>query len=529
MAFAPSLRLAVIDPVIEFHEGSKRITTAPLANRPGWEISYTQEKSASSGWQGRFLARLTAGQEPAATVGLRFEFPRWSRDVYVVLPGAVYADNRFPVWQTDYSPKMPTHLVRKDLPLQTEVPRLSYEPGRSCLRQMTSDPTFPGIGFFFPDEQIGLWILTASHNELGLLGLELEENDARDRAALTLFSPGMRCEFHYQICCDCIPSQDRARDFTAGEQVTIPLLLEEFPCAEPQGLFDRIPAFRRALVPAHAIRHDIPFSEVWRILEDKYERENWVEPQGYYAIGVEPMRSRHYTQNWQMGWTGGMIIPHPLFLRGSEQAAWRALRIFDFVFPNAQAPSGYFHACGDGREFFDDSFGKYPGEHRCLVRKNADGLFFMLSTRAAAEARGWGDRIKPAWLDGLRRCADAFIKTWDTCGEWGHFVNVQTGEMVIPGSASGALVPAALLLAARRFPDRRADYHRVAVAAADYFDHSFLRRGFTNGGPGDAAQCPDSESLAGLLESSSPSLKKPATRAGSMPRGARRLTWRAGR
>jgi hypothetical protein len=32
-------------------------------------------------------------------------------------------------------------------------------------------------------------------------------------------------------------------------------------------------------------------------------------------------------------------------------------------------------------------------------------------------------------------------------------------------------------------------------------DSNYLRRGFTNGGPGDAAQCPDSESVAGLLES----------------------------
>jgi hypothetical protein len=125
----------------------------------------------------------------------------------------------------------------------------------------------------------------------------------------------------------------------------------------------------------------------------------------------------------------------------------------------------------------------------------------MLLTLASVEARGLADRIRPAWTDGLRRCADAFVTTWNREGQWGQFVNHETGAVVVPGTVSGGIVPAALVLAGRRFPERRAEYLRVAEMAAAIFDEVFLQRGFTNGGPGDAAQCPDSESVAGLLES----------------------------
>lgn len=488
--------------VLESHEGSRRLATFPLADAEGWECVFKAAGSSCGGsraiWHGEFSAHLRGGTARSATVGLRFDFRGWTPEVYVLGPGAVYAGNRFPAMVSTYPPGIPRSAVCAGLPIQTEVPRLRYEPGPSCLRQMSSDFAFPGLGFFFPESQTGLWVLTSAVNEHGLFGFELEESEDRTRASLTVFTPGMTREFEYEICNDRVPSTWRARDLKAGEIFRIPFYLECFPCASPQGLFDRIPELRRKMVPPPRVRHDIPFSEVWRILEDKFLRENWVEPQGYYAIGVEPMRSRTYTQNWQMGWTGGMIIPHALFLRGSEEAARRALRNFDFVFPRGQAPSGYFYANGDGEHFYPDDT-QFPQEHRSLVRKNADGLFYMLATLEAAEARGLQPR--PAWLQGLRACAEAFVRTWRCEGQWGQFVNHETGEVVIPGSAGGGLVPAALIRAGRRFAERRSEYLRVAREAAKAFEENYLARGFTNGGPGDAAQCADSESLAGLLES----------------------------
>lgn len=494
-----------LDAVVESHEGSRRIAIAPLANAPQWDCRFKGGLLGDHGlrWRGELTALLREGVEPAATIGARFSFRHWSRDVYVLLPGAVYGGNRFPAFATDYPPSAPPRAASDAdrRPLQTEVPRLLAGDGASCLRQMSSDPAFPGIGLFFPDKKMALWILTSVVNSLGLFGYELRENDARDAAELTIFTPGMRREFSYQICCDRVPSADRARDFAAGETARIPLRIEAFPCESVATIFESMLRQRRAMVPQPAVRHDIPFSECWRILEDKYLRENWVEPQGYFSVGVEPLRSQSIGQNWQMGWVGGMITPHALLVRGGERAMECALRNFDFVFPRGQAPSGYFYGGGDGERFVGDGERAFPEERRHLVRKSADGLFYMLSSLNALERRGMAGRVKTEWLEGLRKCADAFVRTWDTEGQLGQFVDHDTGRIVVANSCSGGIAPAALVLAARRFPGRREDYLRVARAAADHFENDYLRPGCTTGGPGDAAQCADSESLAGLAES----------------------------
>lgn len=494
--------LFALRPVVESHEGSRHTRTIAADDSKQWSVKWGLTQRRAGLWRGIISLALKEGAALSTTAGLRFEFREWSREVYVLLPGAVYAANRFPTFSTNYPPIAPLHAASNPdrLPRQSEVPRLRYEPGPSVLRQMSSDPAFPGIGFFFPAQGRGLWILTPQKNTHGLFGYELEENESRDAATLTIFSPGFRREYAYEICKDTAPSPDRAPDLPSGAVIEFPLWLEEFPCDAVTGLFEKLLDVRRAITPQPAVRHDIPFSEVWRILEDKYDRENWVEPWGYFSVGVEPMRSRHFTQNWQMGWVGGMISPHAFALRGNAEMRERALRNFDFVFPRSQAPSGYFYGCGDGERFYSDHFHR-SSEPLHLVRKSADGLFYMLGILETLDRRGEAKRIKSDWLAGLRRCADAFVKTWESEGQFGHFVDHNTGNILIANSVSGGIAPAALLKAADRFSDRAQAYRRVAEAAARHFVTDYLQKGYTTGGPGDAAQCADSESAAGLLES----------------------------
>ncbi len=496
------LRVCQIDAVLETHAGSRRTATLPLANQPTWSCHWSTDTHAPTRWRGRLQATLREGRSPQTSVGARFTFPDWSRDVYVLLPGAVYAGNRFPAFATSYPPPPQPRPPRDrdSLPLQTEVPRLRHEDGPSCLRQMSSDPSTPAVGLFFPRLGRGLWVVTTQANAWGLFGLEVEEDDARTSATLTVFSPGFRREFAYEITSDRRPSPDQARNLVAGDTVEIPLLIEEFACDAPEGLFEKLLELRRILLPQPTVRHDLPFSAAWRILEDKYTRENWVEPHGYYSVGVEPLRSESVSQNWQMGWVGGALAPHAFVLRGSAESRERALRNFDFIFPRGQAPSGYFYGTGDGERFFGERY-RVPGDRHHLVRKSGDGLFYLLSTLAALEAAGEGAKVKASWLLGLRRCADALVRTWDMEGQFGQFVDHATGRILTANSTSGAIIPAGLVLAARRFPERRSDYLRVALAAGAEFERDHLRRGYTTGGPGDAAQCADSESLAGLVES----------------------------
>ena len=108
-------------------------------------------------------------------------------------------------------------------------------------------------------------------------------------------------------------------------------------------------------------------------------------------------------------------------------------------------------------------------------------------------------QIKPEWEMGTKTVANAFVKLWDKWGQFGNFIDSQNGDVVVGGSTSGAIVPAALVLAAKYF--KNPEYQRVAEASAEYYYNNFIKKGITCGGPGDAMQNPDSESSYAMLES----------------------------
>jgi Right handed beta helix region len=423
--------------------------------------------------------RLTLRIEPGgdAKAGARFQFSNWSTDVYVLMPGAVYGGNRFPGFASPYPPLLALRSPDDpDKSLQvSDIPRLLAGPGESLLRQTSADPAVPAVGFFFPVQKTAFWVLTAPTCASGLIEYELKENPDRSAATLRIL----------------------AAPLTDGP-VEAGILVAWDDCESVQGLFDSLTRLRASMTAPPQRDAILPFSAAWNVLEEKQNRENWMD--GYFAVGTDPVRKTHASQNWQMGWTGGMLTAHALILRGSDLSRQRALRNFDFVFPDGQAPSGFFYGMGDGREWMGDHF-RDPKAPWHLVRKSADGLYFMLGS--LLHLRGTEDKqlIKPGWSAGLKKCADAFVKLWDENHQFGQFVDHNTGKILVANSTSGALVPAALVRAAEYFPEASAKYLRVAVESAAHFTDNDLRRGITSGGPGDAAQCPDSESLAGLLES----------------------------
>jgi hypothetical protein len=110
-----------------------------------------------------------------------------------------------------------------------------------------------------------------------------------------------------------------------------------------------------------------------------------------------------------------------------------------------------------------------------------------------------GIPVKPAWRKGVKHVCDAFVKLWNKNKQFGQFVHSLTGEICVGGSTSGAIVPAALALAADYFD--QLNYLAVAQAAGEKFYREFTVKGLSCGGPGDACQNPDSESWYSLLES----------------------------
>jgi len=441
--------------------------------------------------------RLGEGVCQSVGVGVAFDFDQWSPDNYVLMPGAVYGGNRFRCVDQQYPPLFDDPADhRVDLPLTvTNIPRLNIEEGPSCIEQTTGDLATPAMGFYAPDGQSGFWVLTQQATALGNSGMFISESDDRSHASFMVTAPSARRE--RQALCHRVATDDRGVDWRQGQEVSITLQLHFFATERLQGFFDYFAAIRQSLSKGSASHHIIPFSHAARTIEDKQNALNWVEDKGYYSTGMWP-REKLY-ENWQLGWVGGCMVTLPLLFAGAPLSRKRALRNLETILTQTQAPSGFFYGIGNGQEWYGDGFAFPHPYNMHMVRKSADALFFFLRHLMLLEAQEPEWTAPQEWQGAVKRLADTFVALWERYGQYGQFVDVETGDLLVGGSSSGGAIPGALALAGQYFGCDH--YLAIAEASARRYYAQDIGHGLTTGGPGEILQCPDSESAFALLES----------------------------
>jgi hypothetical protein len=441
--------------------------------------------------------KLTEGQSPETNVGVRLFFGEWSTENYVLLPAAVYNGNRFEARPMRYPPVLRDPAdIGVDVPtIITDVPRLNNHAGLSTIQQLTRDLATPAVGVYMPRSGQGLCVLTEQATRLGDTGIDCWESNDRGMASISVLAPGVRVNERYTIGSMHHSCEDRGADFMSGDEVVLHIRIHSFACARLQDLFDRFVDIRKSLAGTIVVKHELPFSAAWKIQEEKYNRMNWDETLGYYAVGG---RDDFLYSHWQIGWVGGLMSTYPMLMEGGALSRQRALRTFDFVMPAGQDRSGFFHGCGREGQWFGDNFDDIHKKW-LLIRKNSDALYFLIKQYLLLQKQDAGWKLPATWAESTRRCADAFVRLWDRYGQFGQFVDTESGEIRVGGSASAGIAPAGLALAGQFFDNP--DYLRVAQASGQYFYENFVKKGYTTGGPGEILQCPDSESAFGLLES----------------------------
>jgi hypothetical protein len=440
--------------------------------------------------------RCTQGRLPQAALAVDVAFDGWSSANYVLLPSAAYNGNRFPSRRLRYSPKLyEVQDIGKDVPIIiTDVPRLNAADGPSRIQERSGSMSVPAVGFRNAANQ-GFLLMTRQGNALGDYGLGIEETRGRDRAVISVSSPVVRERFSYRICDAQFPSNDEPRDFAAGDEVTLAFRAYQFAAPDVQALFDTLARVRKGLVTdRRPLPNTLPFSACMELAEQKFNQVNFVPAHGYYSVGPR----QNFLQDWQIGWTGGMISTYPLLFAGNEATRQNVLRNFDWLFPAGISPSGFFWDSGkDGTVWYGGDIRKPQTKNWHLIRKSGDAVFYIL--RQFDLMKRLGVTPKPAWEQGTRGVCDAFVRLWDREHQFGQFVDSLSGEITVGGSSGGAIIPAALALAARYY--NHPDYLRVARESAEHYYRHFTQAGITCGGPGDALQNPDSESGYALVES----------------------------
>lgn len=423
-----------------------------------------------------------------AYFAVNFEFEDWSKNDYMLMPSCAYNGNRFKSVPRKYPPMFLEEERGLMPPITiTDVPRLEVEDD-SKMEVTTGDMATPAVGLYFKKDKKGCLIYTTQGIGPNNFGITFEETG--HKSTITISYPVKR-QKHY-IGNSLREASDKELTVYAGDVIEIPFKIVAFEGDSINDLFKTFFETRKCMTSDCEKGAIIAFSKAWEIQEEKFNSLNYREKGGYYGVGTEGSRF----QDWQVGWVGGGMSSYALLFEGKPHSRERACNTLDFMF-EMQSKAGFFYGIVNNGVIYGDGF-NYPGtENFHLIRKSADALYFifkqfdLLLKRKAV--------LKQSWIEGARKCSDAFVKTWEKYGQWGQFIDVETGDIKVGNSSAAAITPAGLALAYNFFNEDK--YLSIAETAAEYYYRRDVCSGVMTGGPGEILQCPDSESSFGMLES----------------------------
>jgi len=463
-----------------------------------WKILVSEQlvKSRIGGTNLKVVCKLVKGKCTQTRLAIDFEDQNWSKENYLLMPAAAYNGNRFDYRRISYSPKL---LDVRDIGLEkptivSDIPKLNLGDGPSRIQERSGGMATPAVGYFNKKTSKGIWILFDQQNSLGDFGVNVEENRNRDKAHVSITSPLVREGYKYRITDNRFPSPDRGADFSEGDSVVFNIKFYSQSCQSIQQLYDQLFLLRKEIGSAQLAKNEVTFNQAFKSQELKFNTQNFVKEYGYYSVGMR----ENFLQDWQIGWTGGMISTYPLLVLGSDSTRKNVIRNFNWLFDGGISPSGFFWDSGEkGTKWYGGDIRKPHTKNWHLVRKSGDGLFFVLKQLMAMPSINI--KPEPKWIEKTKGVADAFVKLWQKNKQLGQFVDNVNGEIQVGGSASGAIVPAAMVLASKYYSDT--SYLKIAKEIGQHYFDQNVKTGIITGGPGDAMQNPDSESSYALIES----------------------------
>lgn len=439
---------------------------------------------------------LSAGDAAQVSVGVGFFFDDWSADNFVFVPSIVYDGNRFDRKVMNYPPYWYDKAEwRVDMPTTTPlVPSLEKYHEKGLIELTTGNAATPLMSFYSPQKNLSWMIQTTQGNSLGDYGYFISEDKPAGKASFTVMSPAVRKK--RATGSGFADSGDVAADLKQGDSVRFSFRVYKEKSRSLGDMYSLFLRSRKEFNPHDLSYAVMPFSEVWRLMDELFQKDRWNEEVNMYCL-TKPGTNQGWNQIWQLGWVGGGQVTLPMLLAGEQKGIERAMKNLDAIFTRTQASSGLYHAYGNGREFKSFGYGKAFENNETFVRSQAD--FLYMAQLQFDLIRRLGKEVPASWLASLRKQADAFLALWNKYGQVGQFVDIVTGDICIGGSTAGAIVPAGLALASRTFSDSR--YLAAAEGLADKFYREYVLKGYTTGGPGEILSTPDSESAFALFES----------------------------
>ena len=413
---------------------------------------------------------------PLALAALIWAIPGWDRDAYVLIPAAAYDGNRA---FTRVAPVAPDYGAWYDTAdfgsgrcpavMHEKIPALAPD-GSGVLEGAAGDLSTPCVAVFLPKARKGCiyWF------EPQVCGVDT--GFCLSNGTLRIECPARDREFLFRSV-----RKDRAP--RGGEPVVTRearVRLDEFPCADVPSFYAAFFARRKSFVSDP--REPIPSASERRRLADLVVRR-------MVADSIRDVLDRGMT--WSVGWCGGPMNIAAMANVKHPDAVRMAAVTLDFM-ADTQSPCGLFRGLSKDGEIQPERPSRADSAGLHLLRRSADALFYAFDLLDLA---GETPRRKAS----LVACADAFAAIFEREGELPQYVDQRTGASRIAGSTSAAIAPAALVRTFRRFGDAR--HLAAAERIAEQMWTTYVSRGLSFGGPGDAGDACDSESIYAFLES----------------------------
>lgn len=472
----------------------KAVTNTKIRDSEGgeWLFSVNKQKVAQDAFATdyTFIWELKEGIAADVSFSIDFVFSNWTEQNYVFVPSIVYDGNRFEFKEMGYPPFWyDENEWRLDMPT-TMRPQPSLgvrdKQGNSRIELASGNAATPLMSFYSERDKKAWMVQTNQGNSLGDYGLTIAEK--KKEAVFSIQSPVTRSG----------NKADIPATVKAGEKVVVKCRVYEFEADKLSSMLAKFMQVRKEFNESKP-NEVLPFGEIWHLLNGLYQSQRWDDRINMYWLGdvKEDSNNAPWCFVWQLGWCGGGQATLPILTQGSALEKDRAIRNLDAIYEKTQAKSGFFNAYGNGKEFCAFGWFNRLDKPVTLVRSQGDWLY--MSQRQISLLQSRGNKIKQSWLDGTKRLADAFVRNWDKFGQFGHFVDVETGDVKIGNSTSGGIVPAGLVLASKIYSNPR--YLEVASEAARAYYKDYVCKGYTTGGPGEIMSAPDHESAFGLFES----------------------------
>lgn len=444
-----------------------------------------------------YTFHLEKGKMNDTGIGIEFKFDNWDISNQVFAPAAVYNGNRYRSLNIPYPPYI---YDKKDKPIDmpitiTRVPRLSTDPVPSQIEMLTSNCATPMLSFYNPRQQKGFILLTSQDTRLGNSGFIIRENPEKQTASLIITAPGVRNKKY--VMTDLIDSDDKASDWQENDSLSIHFKIYNFKASSPEVFFDKLFEVRKALSGSNTYLNRMPFSEATSMILNHHDQTKWFENDQYAYICNNP-KSNSPFGHIQTGWSGIPVYAFPQAICPTEKRIGRIVKSLNTL-QLTQGTSGLFYAMFKNGELFGDNFNEMEKQRSiAMIRRTGLVLYQCMQIQDLMKKHGFASQVNPEWDVMIRKGTDALVSLWNKYGQFGQFVDVETGEMDINNSTAGAINIAALALASRIYNEPQ--YLDIAEAAGHFYYKRDLKQGYTGGGPAEILQCPDSESAAELTE-----------------------------